>query len=469
MQPRIQEISRRELLRTLGSGFGMLGLAHLLGHASQAVGPLDVKPTHFPPRAKHVIFLFFNGGPSHIDTFDHKPMLAKYDGKPYPAGYVKTEYPPLHTKGNLMRSSFEFKKHGKSGIEVSEIFPKLAECIDDVCVIKSMHTDQPGHARSLFMLNCGQRLPGHPSMGAWLTYGLGTENQNLPGYIVMCPGLPVVGPQLWSSAYLPGAYQGAYIQNSESDPEKLVPYARNSQLAPHQQRRQVELLSRLNRAHLKQQSPAPQLEATIRSMEVAYRMQVEALDAFDIRKEGEATQESYGEGDFARGCLIARRLVERGVRMVQVYFGNRQPWDLHEDILQMRKLGRQSDQPIAALLRDLKSRGLLEETLVLIGGEFGRTPTVDVNAVLKLHSGRDHNPDGFSMVLAGGGIKGGMTYGNTDDFGSRAVENPVHVHDLHATVLHLMGLDHTRLTYRHSGRNFRLTDVGGKVIKDRIA
>ena len=354
-----------------------------------------------------MIFLFFNGGPSHIDTFDHKPMLGKYNGKPYPGGNLKTE----RKTGNLMCSPFEFKKYGKSGIEVSEIFPKLGECIDEVCVIKSMHTDLPFHARSLFMLNCGQRLPGHPSMGAWLTYGLGTENQDLPGYIVMCPGVPVVGPQLWSSAYLPGAYQGAHIQNSESDPEKLVPYARNAQLAPHQQRRQVELLSRLNRAHLKQQSPAPQLEATIHSMEVAYRMQVEAMDAFDIRKEGEATQESYGEGDFARGCLIARRLVERGVRMVQVYYGNGQPWDTHEDILQMRKLGRQSDQPIAALLRDLKSRGLLEETLVLIGGEFGRTPTVEVSGNIKLHAGRDHNNHGFSMVLAGGGIRGGMTYG----------------------------------------------------------
>ena len=465
MQLSTQEISRRELLRTLGSGFGMLGLAHLLGHTGQAAGPLDVKPTHFPPRAKHVIFLFFNGGPSHVDTFDHKPMLAKHHGKPYPGGNLQTE----RTTGNLMRSPFEFKKYGQSGIEVSEVFPKLAACIDDVCVIKSMYTDLPEHARSLFMMNCGQRLPGHPSMGAWLTYGLGTENQNLPGYVVMCPGVPVVGPQLWSSAYLPGAYQGAHIQNSESDPEKLLPYARNAQLAPHQQRRQVELLSRLNRTHLEQQNPAPQLEATIRSMEMAYRMQVEAMDAFDIRKESPATQESYGEGDFARGCLIARRLVERGVRMVQMYHGNGQPWDTHEDILDLRKLGRESDQPIAALIRDLKSRGLLEETLILIGGEFGRTPTVEVSGNIRLHAGRDHNSYGFSMVLAGGGIQGGLAYGNTDDFGFRAVEKPVHVHDLHATILHLMGLDHTRLTYRHSGRDFRLTDVRGKVIQDIIA
>ena len=465
MQLSTQEISRRELLRTLGSGFGMLGLAHLLGHTGQAAGPLDVKPTHFPPRAKHVIFLFFNGGPSHVDTFDHKPMLAKHHGKPYPGGNLQTE----RTTGNLMRSPFEFKKYGQSGIEVSEVFPKLAACIDDVCVIKSMYTDLPEHARSLFMMNCGQRLPGHPSMGAWLTYGLGTENQDLPGYVVMCPGVPVVGPQLWSSAYLPGAYQGAHIQNSESDPEKLLPYARNPQLAPHQQRRQVELLSRLNRTHLEQQNPAPQLEATIRSMEMAYRMQVEAMDAFDIGKESPATQESYGEGDFARGCLIARRLVERGVRMVQMYHGNGQPWDTHEDILDLRKLGRQSDQPIAALIRDLKSRGLLEETLILIGGEFGRTPTVEVSGNIRLHAGRDHNSYGFSMVLAGGGIQGGLAYGNTDDFGFRAVEKPVHVHDLHATILHLMGLDHTRLTYRHSGRDFRLTDIGGKVIQDIIA
>ena len=457
--------TRRDLLRTLGTGFGMLGLSRLLAAGNSPGNPLAPKAPHFPAKVKHVIYLFLNGGPSHVDSFDYKPMLARHDGKPYAEGNLKTE----RKTGNLMRSPFEFKKYGKSGIEVSELFSSLGELIDDICIIKSMHNDLPFHEPSLFMFNCGQRFPGHPSLGAWLTYGLGTENQNLPGYIVLCPGLPVVGPQLWSSAYLPGTYQGTYLRNNESDPEKLVPYLRNPRWSPAEQRHQVELLRTINQEHLKRQGPDPQLEATIHSMEVAFRMQVEALDAFDLSKETQATRERYGDGDFARGCLLARRLVERGVRMVQVYYGNSQPWDTHEDILRMRKLAAQSDRPMAALLRDLKSSGLLEETLVLIGGEFGRTPTVEVSGRIKVQAGRDHNNHGFSVLLAGGGVKGGITYGNTDDFGFKAEENPVHVHDLHATLLHLMGLDHTRLTYRHSGRDFRLTDVDGNVVNDILS
>ena len=465
MQSSSPLMSRRQLLSTVGTGFGMLALSDLLAKNEPVPAALAPRPPHFPAKAKNVIFLFLNGGPSHVDSFDYKPMLARYDGQPYPSGNLQTE----RKTGHLMRSPFEFKKRGESGIEVSEIFTQLGGCVDDICVIKSMYTDMPFHEPSLFMLNCGQRIPGHPSLGSWLTYGLGTENQNLPGYVVLCPGLPVVGPQLWTSAFLPGAYQGTYIQNSDSDPEKLVPNLRNPKRSASQQRQQLDLLGRLNQLHLKRTGPALDLEATIQSMEVAYRMQSEAMEAFDTRQESRATLEHYGAGDFARGCLIARRLVERGVRMVQVYYGAVQPWDTHSDIQQMRELAGKSDRPMAALLRDLKSRGLLEETLVLIGGEFGRTPTVEVGGLLQVHNGRDHNNHGFSVLLAGGGVKGGMTYGNTDDFGFKAEENPVHAHDLQATILHLMGLDHTRLTYRYSGRDFRLTDVEGRVVKEIIA
>ena len=332
-----------------------------------------------------------------------------------------------------------------------------------------MHTERPNHEPSLFMFNCGHTFAGHPSMGSWLTYGLGTENQNLPGFVVLCPGLPVIGPQLWTSAFLPGIHQGVHLPNNESEPEKLIQHLRNHELAQSEQRRQLDLVHRLNQLNLDANGGDPQLEARIQSMEVAYRMQTEATDAFDLSKEPAAVRERYGEGDFARGCLIARRLVERGVRMVQVYFGNSQPWDNHDDILKHRKLAAQSDAPMAALLGDLKASGLLDETVVMIGGEFGRTPSVEVSAIAKVHDGRDHNNHGFSLLLAGGGIKGGMAYGATDDFGFKAVEKPVHPHDLHATVLHQLGLDHTRLTYRYSGRDFRLTDVEGTVVKDILA
>ena len=446
-------ITRREMLARTGVGFGAFGLSALLGAAA---GP------HFRPRAKRVIYLFLNGGPSHVDTFDPKPALTKYHGTPAPGGNLKTE----RQTGNLLKSPFEFRPRGRSGIEVSEIFPKLGGRIDDICVIRSMHVEQPFHEPSLFMFNCGHRLAGHPSMGAWLTYGLGTENQNLPGFIVLCPGLPVIGPQLWTSAYLPAIHQGVHIMNSEKEPEKLIQHLRNRTLTATAQRGQLDLVQRLNRFHLARSGQDPQLEARIESMEVAYRMQSEAMDAFDIGKEPESVRERYGDGNFARGCLMARRLVERGVRMVQVYYGNGQPWDTHDDILKHRELAADSDAPMAALLEDLKASGLLEETVVIIGGEFGRTPSVEVSAVARVHNGRDHNNHGFSILLTGGGIQGGITYGATDDLGFKAVEKPVHPHDVQATILHLMGLDHTRLTYRHSGRDFRLTDVGGTVLEE---
>lgn len=459
-------LSRRDALRTMGAGFGMVGLANLMRAGVATAGsPLQPKAPHFEAKAKHVIFLFLNGGPSQVDTFDPKPMLTKYHGKPAPSGNLKTE----RKTGNLLASPFQFKRYGKSGIEVSEIFPKLGECIDDVCVIRSMYTDRPNHEPSLFMMNTGDKLPGRPSMGSWLQYGLGTENQNLPGFIVLCPGTPIVGPQLWSSTFLPAVYQGTFVPNNEIEPEKLIQHIRNKDLKPVEQRRQLDLIAKLDRLQLDRTGPDPQLEATIESAEIAFRMQAEAPDVFDVRKESEATRARYGDGNFARGCLLARRLVERGVRMVQIYFGDGQPWDNHDDIQIHRKLARQSDQPIAALLQDLKASGLLKETLVIIGGEFGRTPAVEVSGLVAVQNGRDHNSHGFSTLVAGGGIKGGITYGNTDEFGFQAVEKPVHVHDLHATLLHQLGLDHTKLTYRYSGRDFRLTDVAGEVIQEIIA
>ena len=457
-------MTRRDALCTMGTGFGMLGFANLL-RGELTRNPLEPKQPHFAPKAKRVIFLFLNGGPSQVDTFDPKPMLSKYNGQPMPTPNLKTE----RKTGNLLRSPFTFKKYGQSGIEISEIFPHLGERVDDLCVIRSMHTDRPNHEPSLFLMNCGEKLPGRPSMGSWITYGLGTENQNLPGFVVLCPGQPVVGPQLWSSTFLPAVYQGTQIPNNETDPDKLIQHIRNKQISLTDQRRQLDLLARLNQLQIDKAGPDPQLEASIQSAEIAYRMQTEAPEVFDITKENEKTRARYGEGEFARGCLMALRLIERGVRMVQIYFGNGQPWDNHDDIQIHRKLALQADQPMAALLSDLKSRGLLQDTLVIIGGEFGRTPVVEISGLVPVQNGRDHNSHGFSMLLAGGGIKGGMTYGATDDFGFKAVEKPVHIHDLHATILHQLGLDHTKLTYRYSGRDFRLTDVAGEVVKDIIA
>lgn len=469
--PNIFSLTRREALCRMGSGFGMVGLASLLGRSvaegadarNAVANPSGIKPYHFEPRAKHVIFLFLNGGLSQVDSFDPKPMLAKYHGQPYPGGSIETE----QKTGNLMKSPFSFKKYGQSGIEVSEIFPHIGERIDDICVLRSAVTDVPNHEPSLYLMNCGHTQPGRPALGSWLTYGLGTENKNLPGFVVLCPGTPVVGPPLWNSAFLPAIHQGTYISNKESDPDKLIQDIRNERLGLTEQRRQLELLEKINRMHLEKRTSESQLEATIESMEIAYRMQTEAPEVFDIRKESDATRQRYGDGDFARGCLMALRMVERGVRVVQIYFGGSQPWDSHADIEDHRRLAFQADRPIAALIEDLKTRGLLDETLVICGSEFGRTPVVQLN--LQLQNGRDHNPHGFSVLLAGGGVKRGITYGTTDDFGYKVVDKPVHIHDLHATILHLFGLDHEKLTYRYSGRDFRLTDVHGNVIKDILA
>lgn len=475
-------MTRREALRNMGNGFGMVGLAGLLGGQMHAgSGSLDPKTPHFAAKARHVIFLFLNGGPSQVDTFDPKPMLVKHHGQAMPGDHPKAK----QERGTLMQSPFAFQRYGQSGLEVSELFQKTAECIDDICVIRSMHTDLPAHPQAILQMNVGRIIPGFPSMGAWLTYGLGSENRNLPGFIAMCAGVPDVGPQLWSSAFLPAVYQGTYVPSDEADPEKMIQHLRSHSGTSQEQRRRVELWQTLNRLELERRGPDAQLEGRIQSMEIAYRMQAEALDAFDVSKEPQAVRSRYGigskrddsemkiksatrDGDFARGCLVARRLVERGVRVVQVYFGNDKPWDSHHDILVHRRLALQADQPIAALLKDLKSSGLLKETLVIIGGEFGRRPWTEVSGRINVQNGRNHNNEGFTTLLAGGGVKGGMAYGATDEFGYRAIEKKVHVHDLHATVLHLMGLDHTRLTYPYSGRDFRLTDVAGNVIHEII-
>jgi hypothetical protein len=453
-----KSLSRRSILRALGAGFGAAGMASAL-HAAPSMSPLAPKAPQFPARAKHVIFLFLNGGPSQVDTFDPKPMLSKHDGEPAPGS--KTAI--------LLKSPFSFKKYGQSGIEISELFPQLANHADDLCVIRSMFTEQPNHEPSLLTMNSGSQTPGRPSMGSWLTYGLGSENQNLPGFVVMCPGLPVLGAQLWTSAFLPAVYQATYIGNDERTPEKLIQYIRNPEWSTADQSRQLDLLHKLNQIGIDRNGDEPQLDAAIQSAETAFRMQTEAPEVFDIGKEPEKLRARYGDSDFGRGCLMALRLVEKGVRMVQIYFGDGQPWDSHDDILVHRRLAATADPAMGALIEDLKLRGLLDDTLVIIGGEFGRKPSIEVSGLIKVQNGRDHNSTAFSMVLAGGGIKKGLVYGASDDFGFKVTDKGVHPHDLHATALHLLGIDHTKLTYRYSGRDFRLTDVAGKVVTDILA
>jgi hypothetical protein len=443
--------SRRSMLRKLGGGIGTLGLASLMPQVGEAAQRGE---THFPPRAKRIIHLFMNGGPFQADFFDPKPALAKFAGQRPNEANLRTE----RATAGLLPSPFKFSPAGESGIPVSELLPKLAERIDDICVLKSLYTDNPNHGPALYMMNNGTLTPKRPSLGSWLLYGLGAENENLPGFVVLCPGRPVRFADLWTSSFLPGEFQGSYINTSQLDPQKMIPFLRNEATSPADQRRQLDLMRALNEEHLSARGADAALEARIKTFESAFRMQFEASDAFDINRETAETRTLYGDTPFAHGCLIARRLAERGVRLTQVYYGNGQPWDTHSNHDEsVRALGKDIDQPIAALLADLKRLGMLEETLVVWGGEFGRTPTSENG------NGRDHNHYGFTMFLAGGGVQGGMTYGETDEFGFRAAVDKLHVHDLHATLLHLLGLDHERLTYRYAGRDFRLTDVYGKV------
>ena len=458
-------MTRREMLKNWGTGFGMLGLASLLSEDALAAS----SPTATPlPRAKRVIFLFMSGGPSHVDTFDPKPRLAVENGKPLP--FAKPSLERTKT-GNLLASPWQFKKYGQSGIEVSELFPKVAECIDDICVIRSMVADNINHNGACLQMNTGEQAFSRPSLGSWLLYGLGTMNRNLPGYVVLSPAQPAQGAPLWGSSFLPSAFQGTLV----SDLKNPIANLTNPRFSAQKQREQLDLLAQLNALHKTERLGDAQLEGRIRSFELAFRMQREAPDAFDVERESPETKKLYGLDNpltetFGRQCLMARRLAERGVRMVQVYHtqtakrASCQLWDQHGGLrAELPNNCAATDQPIAALLKDLKARGMLKDTLVVWGGEFGRTPTAESA------DGREHHPFGFTMWMAGGGTKGGLAYGATDEYGWHAVENKVHVHDLHATILHLMGIDHTRLTYLYGGRNYRLTDVYGKVVTDILA
>ncbi|HYF33907.1 MAG TPA: DUF1501 domain-containing protein [Prosthecobacter sp.] len=448
-------ISRREALARMGGGLGMLGLASTL-QAANAGGS-----THFVPKAKRVIHLYMNGGPFGPDFLDPKPALTKYNGQRPDGADLRTERPT----GGLLASPYAYKPQGQSGLPVSELLPSLGQHADDLCVLRGCYTDNPNHGPALLLMSNGTMTERVPSMGSWLSYGLGNENENLPSYVVLCPGRPVRFSVLWNSAFLPAQHQGVYINHSNLNPQQMIPWLKNEKLGLADQRRQLDLMQQLNQAHAAARGGADvALDGRIQAMETAYRMQSAATDAFDLTREPEKVRSMYGTSHFSNGCLLARRLCERGVRFVQVYYGNGQPWDTHSNHdTAVRKLAADIDRPIAALLHDLKQRGLLEDTLIVWGGEFGRTP------VSENGNGRDHNPHGFLMWLAGGGAKGGTAYGATDDFGFKAAEGKMHVHDIHATILHLLGIDHERLTYRYAGRDFRLTDVHGRVPKAVLA
>lgn len=455
--------TRRQFLNRLGIGFGALGLTSLVGMGvlsapeakADSFAPLAPRKPHFTPKAKRVIHIFASGAPSQVDTWDPKPELDKYADKEMPGD----------RGGTVFASPFSFKKMGKSGIEVSEVFPMIGEHIDDLAVIRSMYTDIPDHGAATVMMNTGSTRLIKPSVGSWLTYGLGSENQNLPGFIALSPG-GVSAPNL-RSAFLPGAYQGTPVNTQNTTLEKMIENIKNNYVSLPEQRRQLDLLHQLNEVHSQNLKKDAQLEARLQAYELAYQMQMEATDAFDISKEPENIRNMYGADKVqGRQMLIARRLLEKGVRFVQVWHGG---WDHHNNLeTALANRAEECDKPIAAFLTDLKQRGLLKDTLVIWGGEFGRSPTADGN-VAGGTPGRTHNGRAFSMWLAGGGIKGGMTYGSTDEFGARAVENKVHIHDLHATILHVLGFNHEKLTYRYNGRDFRLTDVYGNVVKPILA
>ncbi len=466
-------LARRAFLQRAGMGFGSLGLAGLLGPPAPAsdpasgTSPLAVRAPHFAPRARRVIHFFLNGGPSHVDTFDPKPALAKHAGRTLPGDYLRTE----RKTGVAFPSPFRFLPRGQSGLEISELFERTSAHADDMAIVRSLYAHAPNHEPSLMLMNCGDSAQARPSVGSWVLYGLGSENQNLPGFIAMCPGgHPVKDVANWQAGFLPGSFQGTFVDSQHREVDRLLENIRSRHATPGIQRRQLDLLAELNADHLRAHADDTRLGARLESFELAFRMQLEASDAFDLSREPAALRAAYGDHVQGRQTLIARRLLERGVRFVQLWHGAGQPWDNHENLeAQHRKLAAEVDQPIAALIADLKQRGLFEDTLIVCGGEFGRTPTVELDGGGKSKLGRDHNHYGFSVWLAGGGIRGGVAHGATDEFGFKAVQNRTSIHDLHATILHLLGFDHERLTYRVAGRDFRLTDVAGEVIRPIVA
>jgi len=458
--------TRRDFLQRCGMGMAALALPALAGSPAPSDSPLVMRPPHFAPKAKRIIHFFLNGGPSHVDIFDPKPALTRFAGKLLPSENLRTE----RKTGVAFPSPFPFSRYGQSGLEISDLFAKTAAHADDIAVIRSMYAQVPNHEPSLMLMNCGDSVQARPSLGAWVLYGLGADNQNLPGFVAMCPGgLPIKDSENWQAGFLPGVFQGTFVDPQFREVDKLIENIRSPHATAAMQRRQLDLLRELNLDHQSARGGDNRLEARLESFELAFRMQLEATDAFDLGREPEHIRAMYGDHVHGRQTLIARRLLERGVRVVQLWHGAGQPWDHHDNIeSNIRKNASEIDGPIAALIADLKQRGLFEDTLILWGGEFGRTPSVELGAEGKSKLGRDHNHWGFSVWMAGGGIRGGRTYGATDDFGFRAIENRTSVHDLHATMLHCMGFDHERLTYRHAGRDFRLTDVSGEVIREIV-
>ena len=462
-------ITRREMLRISSAGFGGLALAGLISQqlsADASNSPLASKAPHFPAKARRVIFLFMHGGPSQVDTFDYKPLLERDHGKPLP--FDKPRVVSSQT-GNLLKSPWKFQQHGQSGAWISDLFPHVARHADDLCIMNGMWGSNSRHGAALLELHTGSDTFVRPSMGSWITYGLGTENQNLPGFVTICPTLTHGGVNAYSSSFLPAIYQGTPIGNASIPADQAkIPFIESADKTPRElQQLELDLIRELGQEHLARSGKDSALEARINSFELAFQLQTAAPELQSIDGETAATQRMYGldnpaTKNFGRQCLMARRFAERGVRFVQVSHSYK--WDQHGDLRKDHaRNALEVDQPIAALLADLKQRGLLEDTLVLWGGEFGRTP------VAQGDDGRDHNPHGYTMWLAGGGVKGGIRYGATDDYGYYAVENKMHLHDLHATILHLLGLDHLRLTYRHAGRDFRLTDVAGEVVREILA
>ncbi|MEM9480113.1 MAG: DUF1501 domain-containing protein [Verrucomicrobiota bacterium] len=467
--------SRREFLQKSGFGMGAVAASGILGSLGELTAdeaessPLAVRQPHFAPKAKRVIHLFMNGGPSQFDTFYRKPMLEKFNGKSVPKKFTDAlQRTQRNRAGTAFATPFTWKRYGESGLEISELFKHTAEHADELCVVNSMVSEIANHSPGLFMMNCGHPTLPRPSLGSWVLYGLGTESESLPGYVVLLPqGSPTGQSRNWTSAFLPGVFQGTHI---ETQKKELIPNLTRDDVDPRDQRSQIALTRFLNNRHYQNRPVDSRLESRIHSMELAFRMQSSATDAFDISSEPADVRELYGDTPHGRMMLTARRLAERGVRYVQTYHGNGQPWDQHSAIVTAhQRNAEQTDKPIAALLTDLKRLGMLDETLVIWSGEMGRTPTIQTGQKNPDKVGRDHHVDGFTLWMAGGGVKGGMTYGTTDELGFAPTENPVHVHDLHATILHLLGFDHKRLTYRYSGRDFRLTDVHGHVVNDIIA